>query len=124
MAAYDDLITGRDALHRLDTLTAGARAEFDEAVRGADSYSRRRTDLARLRAEGYRELAAMRLDVIKAGADDTLSAAERRATELLDEHAAFVARIDGEVETAEAALKVAEANRRVGEAEVDAALKA
>ena len=124
MAAYDDLITGRDALHRLDTLTAGARAEFDAAVQGADSHSRRRMDLARLRAEGYRELASMRLDVIKSGADDTLSAAERRATELLEDHEAFVARIGGEVEVAEAALKVAEANRREGETAVDAALKA
>lgn len=124
MAGYDDLITGRDALHRLDTLTAGARAAFDEAVRGADGHSRRRTDLARLRAEGYRELAAMRLDVIKAGADETLNVAERAAAKLLDAHSAFVARIDGEVEVADDALKDAEANRRAGEAGVDAALKA
>jgi len=59
----DDLINGRDALHRLDTLTAGAREEFDAAARAADGHSRRRTDLARLKADGYRELAAMRLDV-------------------------------------------------------------
>ena len=70
----DDLTTGRDALHRLDSLTAGAREEFDAAARGAESHARRRADLARLKAEGYRELAAMRLDVIKVEATDSLSA--------------------------------------------------
>jgi hypothetical protein len=120
----DDVITGRDALHRLDSLTAGAREEFDAAARAAEGHSRRRADLARLRSEGYRELAAMRLDVIKAGADETLNAAEKQATLLLVDHEAFVARIDEEVAAAEAVLKEAEANRRAGEAEVDAALKA
>lgn len=123
MAGYDDVITGRDALHRLDTLTSGAREEFDAAARAAEGHSRRRADLARLRAEGYRELAAMRLDVIKAGADQTLSAAETQATQLLEQHADFVARIDGEVAAADATLRESEANRRAGEAEVDAALK-
>ena len=80
----DDLINGRDALHRLDTLTAGAREEFDAAARAADGHSRRRTDLARLKADGYRELAAMRLDVIRSEADDTLTAAEKQAAELLE----------------------------------------
>jgi hypothetical protein len=120
----EDLITGRDALHRLDSLTAGAREEFDAAARGAESHSRRRADLARLKAEGYRELAAMRLDVIKAETADTLTAAEKEAARLLTEHAAFVAQIDGQVAQAEAKLKDAEAVRRAGEVEVDAALNA
>jgi hypothetical protein len=101
----DDVITGRDALHRLDSLTAGAREEFDAAARAAEGHSRRRADLARLRSEGYRELAAMRLDVIKAGADKTLDAAEKQATLLLADHEAFVARIDGEVVAAETVLR-------------------
>ena len=120
----DDLTTGRDALHRLDSLTAGAREEFDAAARGAESHARRRADLARLKAEGYRELAAMRLDVIKVEATDSLSAAEKEAARLLTEHEAFTARIDGEVAAAEAKLKDAEAMRRAGEVEVDAALNA
>jgi hypothetical protein len=120
----DDLTTGRDALHRLDSLTAGAREEFDAAARGAEAHARRRADLARLKAEGYRELAAMRLDVIKAEATDSLSAAEKEAARLLTEHEAFTARIDGEVAEAEAKLKNAEALRRAGEVEVDAALNA
>jgi len=124
MATYDDVITGRDALHRLDTLTAHAREEFDAAARGAEGHSRRRADLVRLRSEGFRELAAMRLDVIKTGADATLDAAEKEATRLLGEHEVFVARIDKDVAAAEAKLKEAEATRRAGEAEVDAALKA
>ena len=49
MPSYDDLITGRDALHRLDALAAGARAEFDEAVGASDGHARRRTDIARLK---------------------------------------------------------------------------
>lgn len=120
----DDLINGRDALHRLDTLTAGAREEFDAAARAADGHSRRRTDLARLKADGYRELAAMRLDVIRSEADDTLTAAEKQAAILLEEHAAFVATIDRDVPAAEATLRKKEAERRAGEETVDAALHA
>lgn len=124
MANYDDVITGRDALHRLDTLTANAREEFDASARAAEGHSRRRTELVRLKSEAYRELAKMRLDVIKASADDTLSAAEKEAERLLAEHEKFLATIDGDVAQAEAALKDAEAKRRAGEADVDAALAA
>ena len=81
-----DLISGRDALHLLDTLTSGAREDFDTAARSAESFQRRRAELTRLKAEGYRELARMRLDVIKAGADDTLTAAEAEANRLLEQH--------------------------------------
>ena len=124
-ARYDDLITGRDALHRLDTLTAGAREEFDAAARAAEGHARRRADLARLKADGYRELAAMRLDVIKGEATDTLTAAEKEATRLLADHAgvhgdASVARLRRRGEK----LNDAEAARRAGEGEVDAALHA
>ncbi len=124
MGAYDDVISGRDALHRLDTLTAGARAEFDAAAQAAEGHGRRRTDLARMKSEGYRELARMRLDVIKAGADDSLSAAEKEAERLLADHETFLSTIGGDVAKAEATLGDAEAARRAGEAEVDAALHA
>lgn len=120
----DDVITGRDALHRLDSLTAGAREEFDAAARAADGHSRRRADLARLKADGYRELAAMRLDVIRAEQAESLNAAEKEAVRLLEDHQEFVLRIDGEVSAAAAKLKDAEANRRAGEVSVDAALNA
>jgi uncharacterized membrane protein YgcG len=124
MGAYDDVITGRDALHRLDTLTAGARDEFDAAARSADSFSRRRADLARLKADGYRELAAMRLDIIKTGADDTLTAAEQEATRLLAEHEKFLATVDTQLGKAAEVLSQAETRRRAGEVEADAALDA
>lgn len=124
MGAYDDVITGRDALHRLDTLTSGAREEFNAATQAADGHSRRRAQLASQKAEAYRELARIRLDVIKSGADETLSAAEKEADKLLDQHAAFLATIGDKVAAAEAVLKDAEARRRSGETEVDAALSA
>jgi hypothetical protein len=120
----DDLINGRDALHRLDTLTAGAREEFDAAARAADGHSRRRADLARLKADAYHALAAMRLDVIRSEADDTLTAAEKEAARLLEDHAAFVVAIERDVAAAEAELKEKEAARRTGEGVVDAALHA
>jgi hypothetical protein len=124
MVREADLLTGRDALHRLDDLTAQAREDFDSAVRAADGHSRRRTDLARLKADGYHELARMRLDVIKEGADDTLTAAEAEAARLLGEHEKFLATIDGDVAKAADALAAAEAKRRAAEAEADAALAA
>lgn len=124
MPVYDDVITGRDALHRLDTLVSGSREEFDAAARAAEAHSRRRADLARLKADGYRELAKMRLDVIKEGADATLSAAEQQATRLMAEHAKFLATIGGDVEAADQKLREAESARRAGETVVDAALNA
>lgn len=124
MPVYDDVITGRDVLHRLDTLTSGACAEFDAAAQAADGHSRRRADLTRLKADGYRQLAKMRLDIIKAGADKSLDAAEQEANRLLAEHEAFVANIGGEVAKAEQALQDAEARRRAAEADVDTALHA
>ena len=124
MARDADLITGRDALHRLDELATGAREQFDLAARSADGYARRRTELTRLRAEGYRQLASMRLDVIKAGADAQLSAAESEAQRLLEKHEEFIANIGGDVAKAEQELAAVEAKRRAGEAEADAALHA
>jgi len=124
MPEYDDVITGRDALHRLDTLTAHAREEFDAAARAAEGHSNRRADLARLKADGYRQLAAMRLDVIKGEATETLTAAEKEAARLLADHQTFMAGIGDKVVAAEARLKAAEAARREGEGAVDAALHA
>lgn len=124
MVRSADVISGRDALHRLDGLTAVARGEFDAAVHGADRHARRRAELARLQAEGLRALAAVRLDVLKAGADASLSAAEQEATRLLAEHDAFLAAIEEAVARAAAALADAEARRRAAEAEADAALAA
>ena len=105
MSHYDDLISGRDALHRLDLLTSGAREEFDAATRASEGHSRRRAELARLKTEGYRQLAAMRLDVIKGASIASLTAAEKEAARLLADHERFVATIGGEVEKAAAATQ-------------------
>src|SRR5690349_3715633 len=121
MPSYDDLISGRDALHRLDTLASGARAEFDAAVGAADGHSRRRADIARQKADAYQQLASIRLDVIRQGAVEKLNAAEREATRLLTGHEEFVKTIGAQVDKAAADLSAAEASRRAGEAEVDAA---
>ncbi len=124
MAGGGDLITGRDALHRLDEMASGAREQFDLAARAADTQSRRRGELLRLKAEGYRQLAAMRLDVIEASAEAKLSAAESEAQRLLEKHEAFIANIDTDVAKAADVLSAVEARRRAGEAEADAALDA
>jgi hypothetical protein len=124
MVGSADLITGREALHRLDELTAAARGAFDAAARSADNQSRRRSELTRLKAEGYRQLASLRLDVIKAEADAILSAAEVEAQRLLQAHDAFVATIGDQVANAEAAVVAAEARRRAAEEKADAALEA
>ena len=112
MASYDDVISGRDALHRLDTLTSGARAEFDAAAQAADGHSRRRTELTRLRADSYRELARIRLDIIKAGADSSLDAAEKEAERLLADHERFIATIgdDEPLMIGEQAFKIGRAH--------------
>ena len=75
MVDATDFITGREALHRLDDVVQTARDDFDAAARLVEAQSRRRTDVSRLKADGYRQLAEMRLDVIKAGSSAKLSAA-------------------------------------------------
>ncbi|HEV7691809.1 MAG TPA: hypothetical protein VGO52_13325 [Hyphomonadaceae bacterium] len=124
MPSYDDLISGRDALHRLDMLASGARAEFDAAVGASDGHARRRTDIARLKADAYRQLAGMRIDVIKKAAAQSLTDAERKATDLLIGHEEFVKTIGAQVDKAADELSAAEAKRRAGEVEADAALEA
>ena len=124
MVSQADLVTGREALHRLDDLTAAAREAFDTAARSADSHSRRRSELTRLKAEGYRQLASMRLDVIRAGADAMLSAAESEAQRLLEAHEAFLGSIGERVASAGEAVMATEARRRAAEDEADAALEA
>jgi uncharacterized membrane protein YgcG len=124
MVSQADLLTGRDALHRLDALTAQAREAFDVAARSADSHARRRSELTRLKAEGYRQLASMRLDVINQDAEAQLSVAESDAQRLLEAHEHFIANIGGDVDRAAEAVAEAESKRRAGEAETDAALDA
>lgn len=124
MLDRDDLISGRDALHRLDEAVQASRDAFDASARSADAHRERRARLAQLRADGYHELARLRLDVLKAGADDRLTAAEARANALLDQHAAFAADLDARLASAAAALQAAETARREGEQAVDAALEA
>lgn len=124
MVADADIMSGRDALQRLDDAVARARGDFTIAQAAADGKTKRRSDLLRLRAEGYRQLACIRLDVLKHGAAAQLSAVESKAAALLDEHAAFVSGIGEEVEKAEAAVADVEARRRQAADEADTALHA
>lgn len=119
-----DLMSGREALNRLDNFVQNARDDFDSATRTAESHSGRLADVLRLTADGYRELARIRLDLLKSGAAEKLSEAERKAIALLDEHAAFVAGLGGRIEEVEKLLKKAEDRRREGDAAVAAALEA
>src|SRR5262245_43271040 len=97
MADVNDFISGREALHRLDDVVQAARDDFDSATRSVEGQARRRTDLARLKADGYRQLAEMRLDVIKAGSSAKLSAAEAEAQRLMEKHDEFLSTIGGDV---------------------------
>jgi hypothetical protein len=119
-----DLISGREALQRLDDAVARARSDFSVAQAAADGSARRRSDLLRLRAEGYRQLARIRLDELKAGVGAQLSAAEAQAVKLLDQQAAFASTVGGEVEKAEAAVAAVEARRRTAADAADVALHA
>lgn len=117
-------MSGRDALHSLDDAVEVARGDFNVAVSAAEAHTSRRTDLVRLRADGYRQLAKMRLDVIKGEAAQQLSAAEQQAIKLLDDHAHFLETIGGDVQKAEAAVAEIQARRLAAEQVVDAALHA
>ncbi len=124
MVASNDLITGRDALHRLDDRVEHSREDHAMASAASDGHKKRRSDIIKLRAEGYRELARLRLHDLKAGASQALSVAEKEAANLLDGHDAFLATFDAQIASADAAVAEAEAARRAGEDEADAALDA
>ncbi|MDZ4761098.1 MAG: hypothetical protein SGJ21_08510 [Alphaproteobacteria bacterium] len=119
-----DVISGRDALHRLDRQIAEARGDFDQSLKAADAHGGRRAELLRLRAEGYRELARMRLDELKTGAEAALSAAEAAAVKLLEAHQQFMAGIEGEAEQSAAELAASEAGRLAAEQRASAAVDA
>ncbi len=119
-----DIISGREALHRLDQFVVRAREDFDAAVRSAEGSQSRRARLAKLKAEGYRELAMLRLDAVKSGTADRLTDAERKATALLDQHAVYLASIEPGLKAADEALAAAEAQRHAAEDALDAALSA
>ncbi len=118
------MISGRDALQRLDGAVERARGDFDAAVIAADGQTKRRGDLLRMRAGGYREFARIRLDVLKEGTAAQLSAAEAQAAKLLEDHKEFVATIGGKVETAEAAVAEVEARRTMASDAAEQALQA
>lgn len=119
-----EIITGREALHKLDDHVDRLRGDFDIALSAAQSHTSRRAEVVRLRAEGIRELAKLRLDVLKAGEADKLSATESEALRLLDAHAEFLAGVDAELAKAGEGLTSLRDRRRAAEAGVDAALEA
>lgn len=124
MVAVPDSISGREAGRLLDEAVIKARADFDQATATAQQQGGRRGELARLKAEGYRELAKMRLDVLKAGADEAIGDAEAKAQKLLDAGERFVKEIEAEVVAAQAAVDALEAKRHAAEETADAALEA
>jgi hypothetical protein len=124
MVAAPDFISGREALHRLDDAVETARSDFQIALSANENQTRRRNELVKLRAEGYHELAKMRLGGLKEDDAARMSAAERSAVKLLDDHQAFIATIGERVAKADAALAVLRDRRREAEVAADAALQA
>ncbi len=120
----ETLLTGRDALHRLDDLTLQTRSEFEMAVQAADAQKARHTQLAQMQAEGYRELAQLRLDDLENGALEHLTTAEAQAVALLEQHQEFIAKLDAEADKAESELRAIEGRRRAAETRADTALQA
>lgn len=124
MVAAPDFFSGREALHRLDDAVEAARNDFQIALSASQNQARRRNELISLRAQGYRELAKMRLGGLKEEDATRLSEAERSAMKLLEDHQAFLATIGDKVGGADAKLADLRSRRRGAEAAVDAALQA
>lgn len=84
-------ISGKEALKLIDGSVGRARAALDEAIRSADETQKRRGEVRREQVTQFQALAKFRLDYLDEEADiSELTAAERRASELLDQHAAFI----------------------------------
>lgn len=115
------VITGRDALHRLDEAVNRQRADVDTAMRAVEDHGGRRAQIAQLRAQGFAALAKMRLDELKEGASAELSGAELQAMDLLKRHAAYVEEVRAKVDAAAAEVAALDAARREAEQVADAA---
>jgi hypothetical protein len=118
-------LSGREALSVIDRAAQEARRALAVATKAVDDLETERARLAEARVKDIRELARLRIDMLKAGeAGPDLDAAEKRARELLEaqerhvaDAAARIAAIDDEIEALEGDREAAGAAR---EAAIDA----
>lgn len=117
-----DTLSGKQALKNIDKVLAKARvmlAEIDHEFGGS------RDTLARLRQNEvgiYAKLARLRLLAIEQGdLPGALDEADRKVADVLEERSEAVAKLDEQIETAEAALVSEEERRTAQQAAVEAA---
>ncbi|MEO1027948.1 MAG: hypothetical protein AAFX02_02710 [Pseudomonadota bacterium] len=84
-------ITGKEALKLIDGSVSRARSALDDAIRSADETRQRRGEVRKEQVAQFQALAKFRLENLEEETDTSdLTKAERKAAELLDQHAAFI----------------------------------
>lgn len=121
----EGILSGRDALRKVDMVIADARGALTAALDTVDTQARRSAEIQREQLEAYRGLADVRIDLIQKrhnGAD--LQGIDRRAAELMAEHETFVERESGRLDALVAEIVQFETEREVQAKKLDLAVKA
>ena len=85
------MITGRESLKRIDRVIVRLRRQLSEAIDAAEDARSRRALIGKEQVAAFQELAKLRADQLAAGrVTSKLSAAEKKAVNLLAAHADFI----------------------------------
>ncbi len=119
------MISGRNALHRIDASIADARRTLARVQNAAGADSSRLATLERAESECYRSFGALRLDILQTDENvSSLGAVDGKAERLIETHEQALADLSLRVETAAEAIEKLETERRRQEDAVDATIAA
>lgn len=117
------MISGRDALHRIDGAIASARRNVSDANDAARSGAARLAVIGRNEADAYKALAAIRIDVLQSDENiQTIGRADDEAQRHILDHEAYLQSAARALEEAETKIETLEAERRRQEEVVDNAI--
>ena len=119
------MISGRDALHRIDDAIARARDTLAQTNNAVASGSGNLASVERAEARAFNRLASIRLDLLQSDErQNSLGAADEKAERLIEEHGEATRKLSDQVAAAKTALHKIEADRRRQEEIVDEAISA
>lgn len=104
-------ISGRDALMEMDTVITRLRGKLTDALTTTDTIEARLSEIQSEQIGAFRQLAHLRLDLLKADDLADLDSLHQKAENLLAQHADYVARERASVEAASQDIAAMEISR-------------
>ncbi len=118
-------LSGREALSVIDRAAQDARRALAVATKAADDLETERARLAEARVKDIRELASLRIGMLKSGtAGPDLGAAEKRASELLEAQERHVAEAEARIAAIDEEIEALEGEREAAGDAREAAIRA